>query len=73
MILLDVIEQSSKRRVISDLSAGLRSGGVLEYERVEFVVEVEHAVVAARLAALRDGVPLRGDYQLGLGVVALRA
>lgn len=37
------------------------------------MVELERAVVAARLAALRDGVALRRHDQLRLGVVALGA
>lgn len=37
------------------------------------MAEVEHAVVPAGLAALRDGVPLGGHDQLRLGVVALGA
>lgn len=37
------------------------------------MVEVELSVVAARLAALRDGVALGGHDQLRLGVVALGA
>lgn len=46
---------------------------VLEYKSIQLVIEVKLSMVTAGLASLGDGVPLRGDNQLGLGVVALRA
>lgn len=55
------------------LQAGVQRRRVLEDEGVELVVEVQLAVVAARLAALRDRVALRRHDQLRLRVVALRA
>ena len=58
--------------LLISLQAGVEGGRVLEYEGVELVVEVQHAVVAARLAPLRDGVALRRHDQLRLRVVAFR-
>lgn len=58
---------------VAHLQAGVGRRRVLEDEGVELVVELQRAVVAARLAALRDGVALRRHDQLRLGVVALGA
>lgn len=55
------------------LHAGIGRRRVLEDEGIELVVKVELAVVAASLAALRDGVALRRHDQLRFGVVALWA